>query len=376
MTEANPVAKKPPMRILLLWNQHESADLQTNEEHAGEEPEAETTEDTAASEESAAEGAESDDAEVMGAHIDELVEVLREQGYRVEAFNLEDDPTRILDAVTVARPDVVVNQVDELYSEAAQHAGVAAVLELFGVPFAGADALCLATCQNRVRTHILLAHEHIPVPRFAVVRDADAIPKTDGLRAPLIVTQAFDDVYEDEGIHSPVAGRAALEARCSELLKEFELPLLIEEYIDYRRIHAIVVEHPELAVLPLVEYAEAEDEGEAEGEGGVPWSLAELDGDTATRLGELAQRAFFALGCRDMAQIDLHLDDADNAYVVDVRPMVDLSVGSVLWTAAEHAPGGYDGVLHELIQGAGRRAPANEPAAEPVSGSSNEKTSL
>jgi hypothetical protein len=63
-------------------------------------------------------------------------------------------------------------------------------------------------------------------------------------------------------------------------------------------------------------------------------------------------------GMLTQVTVDFHLDEADSSYVVDVRPMPELSVGSALWAAAEHTPQGYGGVLDELLRGARRRTAA------------------
>lgn len=286
-----------------------------------------------------------------------LSAALRDDGWDVSLLNTQDDVDRIGHAVVVFRPTILFNLVDHFYGDNTQHAAVASLLDLFGYQYTGSDPLCLATCQERVRTRLLLADGGVPVPGFAVVRDVNAIPETDHLQAPLIVSQAFDDIYFDEGSRRPLSSREELEAHVSELATEFELPLLIEELREGRAISAVVIGHRALEVLPLVEQ-EWDPESEAE-----VTVLAQLDYDTAGLLRLFARRAFRILGCRDFARIDFLLDEAGEAWCIDVRSVADLfAPGGVFRVAAEHSDYGYESILTQIARSAHKRVPVVEPA--------------
>ena len=124
------------------------------------------------------------------------------------------------------------------------------------------------------------------------VRDINAIADTSGFRFPLIVTQAFDDIYEREGYEHPIYSRDALVERIADLSREFDMPLLIEEFVRSRRLHAIVLGNRTLELLPLVETRNAHDPTSR------TIALAQLGQDTADRVRQLARRAFRAMDCR------------------------------------------------------------------------------
>ena len=140
---------------------------------------------------------------------------------------------------------------------------------------------------------------------------------------------------------------------------EYEPPFLIEEYLPQRRLHALVLGHGPRDVLPLLEAAGVSETtryaaGPAEPEAR-PWALAELDPDASAHIGELARRAYRALGCRDVACIDIHLDSDSRPHVVDVRPVVDFDPDGPLHAAAESSERGFAGVVVELVQRAAQR---------------------
>ena len=384
MIDITPVRKREPLRVLVLWNQEvPEPDAEPDAEPVGDAP------------------ATTADPHGMPAGVRAVVGALREQGLDVVESNAEDDIDRVTDAIVVERPAMVFNLLDAFYGDTTQHTAVIAYLDLLGTPYTGADALCLATCQDRVRAHLLLADASVPVPGFATVRDVNAVPEIDDLRAPFIVTQALDDVYEHEGLERPLHAWHEVIERVAELATEYDLPFLIEEYVEHRRVHAIVLGNRSLEVLPLIELSEdpddenddelgdEEDEIELDGElddeidagiddevGGdelgdeeedlasePSWMLAQVDHDTADRIRELARRAFRVLGCRDYAQVDFHLDDDGQPYVVDVRPLADLGPTGALYTAAESTKRGFAGTMAEIVRLAHARTRTEDEVA-------------
>ena len=281
---------------------------------------------------------------------------LEESGYQVHAVDLMNDVQRARDALTVLRPHLVWNLVEQIRGDTTLQAALAGYLDLLEASGIGAPPSSLQTCQDRVRQHILLQQAGVPVPGFAIIRDLNAIPDCTGLSAPWIVTQAFDDVYLEEGRTHALTSQRALVDRSASLYPEYSLPYLVEEYLDGRRLHAVVVGDRTLEVLPLVEPDTAGKPGS--------YRLAQLERDVVDRVRDLAMRAFRVMECRDAAQIDLHLDASGLPRVVDVRPMPELGPGSPLWTAATYHDIGPTQVLAQVVEDAWSRVRVERPDPE------------
>ncbi|MCG8416511.1 MAG: hypothetical protein MJE77_01050 [Proteobacteria bacterium] len=292
--------------------------------------------------------------------VDDVEKALEQAGFAVASIDIEDDITRIVDAMIVERPALIFNLVDEFEGDNTRHAAVAAYLDLLAIPYTGSDPTCLAICQDRARTRVLLADGGISVPRFEVIRDINVIPDTGHFRFPVVVTQAFDDLYDEEGSERPIHDQNQLINRCAELFKEFELPYLVEEYIECRRLHAVVIGNRVVEVLPLVELGEDEQEDNSAA-GEQPWVLAQLDYATADQVRQLARRAFRVMGCRDAAQIDFHLDYEGRPYITDVRATFELGSDSVFRSACEYTDRGFSGLIAEIARLVCQRALIAEP---------------
>lgn len=349
------------------------------------------------------------------AHVEDVARALAANGFAVSVVNIADDPERLLGAIHVEAPDLVFNMVSELEGTSLNQHLVPTLLDWLGVPYAGSEPGTLATCLNRAHTRVLLADAGVPVPRFAVIRDINAVPDTPGFRKPLIVTQAFDDVYESDGHNNPLYDWESVVARATALATEYLMPLLVEEYVGYRRLHVVALGNTPPQLLPIVETdmpevateppPELEDDADdeldaddefdsevtaesavgaaldhvAESEGAddtgeseraasfTPLELgyiylAQMEPEQASRVRAVASRALKVLGCRDCAVVDVHLDEEGNPYVVDVRPMFDIRRGYAFSLAADSTERGYDLTIAELARAAMRRSGLEDAA--------------
>ncbi|HWM87187.1 MAG TPA: hypothetical protein VNO33_15155 [Kofleriaceae bacterium] len=294
--------------------------------------------------------------ESESAHLGALAEGLMESGFDVALVDAEDDTQRITHAVVVEQPALVF-LVDHFHGDALHHPNVASLLELHGLTYTGSDPLCLSTCRDRVRTYLLLSDAEIPVPGHAVVRDINAIPDTGPLAQPLLVGHVFDDVYAEPELMSLAHTRAEVEERAGALASDVGLPLLVEEFIDGRRLHAVVLGNRVLEVLPLTE--RVPDQAGRLG----PATIAQLDMDTADSVRALAQRAFRVMGCRDCAEVEFAIDRDGRPRVIHVNPLFDMFPDSPFVVGANASELGFTGAVAHLAEIALERV---EPEAAPV----------
>lgn len=313
----DPIPTRPPRkpRVLVLWNY---TSLSANAEVS--EPPAEA--------------------------IAELTTLLRVRGYEARAFNAEDNCDRMGDAVVLFRPDIVFNLIDHFHGDTLLASSAAGLIEIFEYPAVGADSQAIAACQDRLRTHLALRDAQIPCTDFIPVWDVDDdLPDTSTLRFPVILTQTFDDIYHRGAARPLLTTVDELSEHAAEVLPEYEMPFMIEEYIAERRLSAVVTGEE---VLPPVEIAAGSD-------GSLSVEVAALD-DAAT-ITDLAYRAARVGSCRDWAQIDLVVTEGGQALVTDVRPCVNVSSHeSPFWKAAGAYAGGPGAALALVVESALARA--------------------
>ncbi len=286
-----------------------------------------------------------------------LRSILEHSGYVCRVVNIDDDVDRIHDAVVVHQPTVIINLVEHMFGDTSRGSAVMSMLDLFGYIFTGAAPAQLAATQNRALMHVLLAEAGLPVTPFGIVRDLNAIPSLAEVPSPHIVSQAFDDIYDEPEEREVLETVEETIEQCQELAADYDLPYLIEHYLPGKRVQACVIGSRVLEVLPLTER-------EAEAELG-DIQMAQLAADTAGRIRDLAQRAFRAAGLRDVGRIDFALSASGEPFIVDVRAQVDF-LGPIFRQAAEQSELGLEGSIVRVVHLCHERLPASELAVFPV----------
>ena len=286
------------------------------------------------------------------AHLGEVV--------RLEAT--EDFPDRLRQT----RPDIVFN-IAEGFRGVNREAHVPAICEFFGIPYAGSDPFTLTLCLDKARTKETLAFHGIPTPPFAVVENlADIEPRTASLSLPLFVKPLHEGSSKGITDNNLCWDRKQLRAQTDFLLRNYDQPVLIEEYLPGKEFTCAVLGNGDDAtVLPIVGM-----NFESLPKGALPiysfdakfvWDRPEkpleifqcparITKELQASIERVTLDAFRVLGCRDWARIDVRLDAAGRPNVLEVNPLPgilpDPADNSCLPKAARAAGIGYD----ELIQ--------------------------
>jgi D-alanine-D-alanine ligase len=153
--------------------------------------------------------------------------------------------------------------------------------------------------------------------------------------------------------------------RLSYIQTEFDSPALIEEYIEGREIYASILGNDETAhALPLVELdlsklpkgvpriasQDVKFEKDTEAFKLTKSAIAEdLDEDTATRLTEIAVKAYRAVALRDYGRIDMRLSSKGEIYVIEANPNPWLSGTQEFAMAARKSGLTYAQMIGEIV---------------------------
>jgi len=279
---------------------------------------------------------------------------------RLEAT--EDFPERLRQT----RPDIVFN-IAEGFRGVNREAQVPAICEFFGVPYSGSDPFTLTLCLDKAKTKETLAFHGIPTPRFAVVENlAEVESRTAGLELPLFVKPVHEGSSKGITDNNLCWDRKQLRAQTDFLLRNYDQPVLVEEYLPGKEFTCAVLGNgDEATVLPIVGM-----NFESLPKGALPiysfdakfvWDRPEkpleifqcparITKELQASIEQVTLDAFRVLGCKDWARIDVRLDAAGRPNVLEVNPLPgilpDPADNSCLPKAARAAGIGYD----ELIQ--------------------------
>jgi D-alanine-D-alanine ligase len=287
--------------------------------------------------------------------------------------------------------DLVFN-IAEGVSGRNREAAVPALCELMGIPYTGSDAATLSIALDKALSKRVLRQHGILTPEFQVMETGRErlSPK---MKFPLIVKPNQEGSSKGVSAHASVVDdEEGLRAVVRELLDKYRQPALIEYYIAGREFTVGLLGDKRPRVLPPMEIIFLDKANprpvydyqiKQEWEKHVYYQCpAKLTPAELKSMERIARETFVALDCRDVARVDLRMDDAGDIYVLEVNPLPGLTPGySDLCLIANAANIDYRMLIGEILAGGlkrmreKRRADAREAEASrlPSNGEGNGK---
>lgn len=294
-------------------------------------------------------------------------------------------PRQLMDAPV----DIVFN-IAEGVSGRNREAAVPALCELMGIPYTGSDAATLSIALDKALSKRVLRQHGILTPEFQVMETGRErlSPK---MRFPLIVKPNQEGSSKGVSAHASVVdNEESLRDIVRELLDRYRQPALIEYYIAGREFTVGLLGDKRPRVLPPMEIIFLDKNNprpvydfqiKQEWEKHVYYQCpAHLTPAELRSMERIARETFVALDCRDVARVDLRMDDTGDIYVLEVNPLPGLTPNySDLCLIANAANIDYRSLIGEILTGGlkrkreKRRAEAREAEAArgPNGGNSN-----
>jgi D-alanine-D-alanine ligase len=304
--------------------------------------------------------------------IDAVERALARHGEVVRLEATDDFPQRLRDA----RPDIVFNIAEGLRGPN-REAHVPAICEFYGIPYSGSDPFTLALCLDKARTKEILRAHDVPTADWWLVHSVSEITKIESRTTgyPLFAKPVHEGSSKGITERNFVAAPDQLAPVVRELLERYQQPVLVETFLPGAEFTCGVLGNgAEARVLPLVGMNFG-----ALPAGALPiygfeakwlWDRPErplaifecparVDDARRAEIEDVVLRTFTALGCRDWSRIDVRLDAAGRANVVEVNPLPgilpDAADNSCLPKAARAAGLDYDALIGACLQAAASR---------------------
>ncbi|MES9994466.1 MAG: ATP-grasp domain-containing protein [Candidatus Thiodiazotropha sp.] len=298
------------------------------------------------------------------AAIRRIVNSLKKGGHQVQAFEGDKDLIDRLEefmprTLVGERPGMAFNLSYGIQGQA-RYTHVPGILEMVGVPYVGSGPLAHSLALDKVVAKMLFVQNGVPTPAF-VVLDAPDFEMPD-LNFPLIVKPKNEAV--SFGIRI-VNDEQELRKAAGVIFKEYEQPVLAEQYIEGREINigllgnGSTLETFQPAELSFGEggpniYTEADKRRTSGREIGVICP-APVDSETIVRAQGIARKAFIVLGCYDCARVDMRMDSDGNLYVLEVNSLPSLGEHGSYVAAADAEGLDFTGLVNRLVEVASAR---------------------
>lgn len=312
-------------------------------------------------------GANDEEAEFDSpATIEAIAEAIRSYGH--EVVLMEATP-ELASSMHPGIVDVVFNVAEGLRGRS-RESQVPALLELCDISYTGSDpATCLLTMDKGLAKRIV-RQAGVPTPNWFVMHSAqDELPQD--FRYPVVVKPIAEGSSKGVMTKSVVENESALREAAQSIVKRYPDGVIVEEFLPGREFTVALLGETEPRVLPPMEIIFRSDlhlpiytfDHKLDFNDEVRYDIpAKLDAKLRDEIEDVAARAFRALGCRDIARIDVRMDAAGIVNFIECNPLPGLAPKwSDLARIAEQTGLDYTGLIGEILAPALRRFRAKHP---------------
>jgi D-alanine-D-alanine ligase len=237
-----------------------------------------------------------------------------------------------------------------------REAWVPVLLDLWNIPYAGSDALALAVGLDKVMSKRLALAEGVATPRWICADRPEELPGSVPLAFPVIIKPRWEGSGRGIDPGAIVESASALSARARWLIERCPGPLLIEEFISGGELTVFVIgNHPPVAAPAIQRPIDPESRLSCHliHPRPVAWEAPlPMDAALDAAAGRVAVTMFNALGCRDMARVDLRVDDHGQLFFLEINPLPSFDPELGLGSLAEYLGTTYAGLIGRILDAA------------------------
>src|SRR5438132_10326315 len=297
-----------------------------------------------------------------------IARTLRRLGHTVTVLPLALDLFGFQRRMRRLQPDVVFNLYDDVVHGALYEMRLAALVRMMGFPMTGSPALALGLSRYKFMSASLLAGAGIPIPPNTAILETVSAVDQRKWQFPLIVQPSQEHAGIGLDRHSIVHSKKALRDKVREILRTYSQPALAQHFLPGREFNVGILGGNRMRILPLAEvsYTELPPEIPPIMSYAAKWvetsteyqntsvicPAEDVEPELARRIGQVALRAFRAVGGRGYGRVDMRLDESGEPRVLEVNCNPCLDEGMGLARAAETAEISYPRLLQIVVRAA------------------------
>lgn len=245
-----------------------------------------------------------------------------------------------------------------------RESAVPGMLELLSIPYTGSDSATMALTLDKALAKRVVAQHGVPTPAFLVMRTGnEKLPP--GLTFPAICKPVAEGSSKGVVGRSVARDEAELRVIARELIGKYKQGALVETFLPGREFTVGLLGEKRPRVLPPMEIVFTRPtehpiysfEHKLAFTDDVRYDCpAQLEPRLLREIEDVARGAFIALGCRDVARIDVRCDARGQVNFIECNPLPGLTPDwSDLCMIAKAAGMSYRELIGEILGPALRR---------------------
>ena len=246
-----------------------------------------------------------------------------------------------------------------------REAWVPALLELLHIPYVGSAPGALAIGLDKVASKRLALGCGVRTPAWMMFTDVEKWDGRVSIRLPAIVKPRYEGsgIGIDEG--AVVSDPPALRQRVQWLSERVQQPILVEEFVPSGELTVCVIGNAPPAAYPAIQ--RPLDPRTRLASHVVPraqgWEAPiELTPALDAEARGIALKIFTAMGCRDMARIDLRVDADGRCWFLEINPLPSVDPDGSFGLLAEYLGTNYTQIIGRILDAARMRLSIQDPA--------------
>jgi D-alanine-D-alanine ligase len=294
----------------------------------------------------------------------DVITTLKALGHEVQPLAVHDDLGDIRRASEEWKPHIAFNLLEGFDDVTIFDQNVVSHLELLKLPYTGCNPRGLLMARDKSLSKKLLAYHRIRVPEFDVFRIGRPVKRAKRLAFPLIVKSLTQEASIGISQASVVESDEKLKERVAFIHESIGTAAIVEQYIEGRELYVGVLGNQALQALPVWEmfFTNMPPEARRIATDRVKWNVKyqkkygidsgpakDLPEPVCDKLQHTCKRAYRALEMSGYARIDLRLDEAGNAWVLEANPNPQVAKGEDFADSAEKAGIAYDALIQRII---------------------------
>ena len=258
--------------------------------------------------------------------IEKIVQAFEAGGHRVKRIGNVHQLLSQLDNLNV---DIVFNICEGTVGRN-RESQVPMLLELKGIPYAGADALTLGITLDKVVAKKIFISEGIPTARYFVAESTQDLEKQNTIGYPLIVKTIHEGSSKGISQDSRVESLEGLKRQVHLINTVYKQPALCEEFIQGTEFTVAVLGNEPPQAMPIVQVSIDGDTNlgdefytfERISSTTLQYVCpAKISAELTRKIQDLAVRVYKCVGCRDLGRVDFRVDREGNPYVLEINPL-------------------------------------------------------
>jgi len=270
-----------------------------------------------------------------------VVEGLRSMGH--EVFESDIGPG---DLAGLDHPADVIFPV--LHGQFGESGELQEILEQRMLPFVGSGSAASRLGMDKVATKQAWEKAGLPTPAYRVIRRGEPIPEAPGSCVVKAISSGSSiDVYVCK---APAELPAQAQESIAKVLAKHDA-VLVEQFINGVELTVGLLEEQPLAPIRIVSKREFFDyEAKYKANDTEHHFDLGLPENVVSQVRELARKANAVVGARDLARIDVMLDDQNNPYLLEINTLPGFTSKSLLPEAAKHSGIDFGPLVDRLVR--------------------------